>query len=206
MIVTKVVKKRSKVTVYFDNEESLVIPYELFLKNTLFVDDILTEIELSKLKDKVEVYKIKQSSFVYLSGRNHSKYELKLKLLKKNYNKQLIELILSDLEALNYLDDREFAKQYINAKLKKNKGIRLIKLELSKKGVKREIIEEVSVKFLDDPRMKEAAKFLSEKKLKVLQRKDQTNLQIKQKLFSFLSNKGFTTELVKEAINNLKLD
>ncbi len=206
MIVTKVVKKRSKVTVYFDNEESLVIPYELFLKNTLFVDDILTEIELSKLKDKVEVYKIKQSSFVYLSGRNHSKYELKLKLLKKNYNKQLIELILSDLEALNYLDDREFAKQYINAKLKKNKGIRLIKLELSKKGVKREIIEEVSAKFLDDPRMKEAAKFLSEKKLKILQRKDQTNLQIKQKLFSFLSNKGFTPEIVKEAINNLKLD
>ncbi len=206
MIVTKVVKKRSKVTVYFDNEESLVIPYELFLKNTLFVDDVLTEEEINKLNDKVEIYKIKQSSFVYLSGRNHSKYELKLKLLKKSYNKHLINFVLSDLQRLNYLDDREFAKQYINAKLKKKKGIRLIKLELSKKGVRREIIEEVSAKFLDDPRMKEAAKFLSEKKLKVLQRKDQTNLQIKQKLFSFLSNKGFTTELVKEAINNLKLD
>ncbi len=206
MIVTKVVKKRSKVTVYFDNEESLVIPYELFLKNTLFVDDVLTEEEINKLNDKVEVYKIKQSSFVYLSGRNHSKYELKLKLLKKSYNKHLINFVLSDLQRLNYLDDREFAKQYINAKLKKKKGIRLIKLELSKKGVRREIIEEVSAKFLDDPRMKEAAKFLSEKKLKVLQRKDQTNLQIKQKLFSFLSNKGFTTEIVKEAINNLKLD
>ncbi len=206
MIVTKVVKKRSKVTVYFDNEESLVIPYELFLKNTLFVDDVLTEEEINKLNDKVEIYKIKQSSFVYLSGRNHSKYELKLKLLKKSYNKHLINFVLSDLQRLNYLDDREFAKQYINAKLKKKKGIRLIKLELSKKGVRREIIEEVSAKFLDDPRMKEAAKFLSEKKLKVLQRKDQTNLQIKQKLFSFLSNKGFTTEIVKEAINNLKLD
>ncbi len=206
MIVTKVVKKRSKVTVYFDNEESLVIPYELFLKNTLFVDDVLTEEEINKLNDKVEIYKIKQSSFVYLSGRNHSKYELKLKLLKKSYNKHLINFVLSDLQRLNYLDDREFAKQYINAKLKKKKGIRLIKLELSKKGVRREIIEEVSAKFLDDPRMKEAAKFLSEKKLKILQRKDQTNLQIKQKLFSFLSNKGFTTELVKEAINNLKLD
>ncbi len=206
MNVTKVEKKRNKVTVYFDNKDYLVIPYELFLKNTLFVDDVLSEDEIEKLKEKVEIYKIKQSSFVYLSGRNHSKYELKLKLLKKLYNKHLVELVLSDLQRLNYLDDREFAKQYFNSKLKKKKGIKLIKLELSKKGVNRNIIEEISAEFIDDPRMRESAKYLSEKKLKVLQRKNQTNLQIKQKLFQFLLNKGFTTEIVKESINNLNLD
>ena len=117
MRIIDVVKKRSKVTVFLDNDESLIIPYDLFLKNTLFVDDELTEEQKRSLEEKIELYKIKQSSFIYLSGRNHSKYELKLKLLKKCYNKDLIDITLSDLERLNYLNDKEFAKQYFESKL-----------------------------------------------------------------------------------------
>jgi regulatory protein len=184
----------------------LIFPYELFLKNTLFVDDELTVEQKKNLEEKIELYKIKQSSFVYLSGRNHSKYELKLKLLKKSYNKQLVSVVLSDLERLNYLDDKEFAKQYFEVKLKKKKGINLIKSELAKKGVRREIVEEVSLSFSNDPRLIESAKILSEKKLQVLNRKNQTELQKKQKMFQYLLSRGFSTEIIKESIEKLKLD
>jgi regulatory protein len=206
MRIINVVKKRTKVTVFFDNDENLIFPYELFLKNTLFVDDELTVEQKKNLEEKIELYKIKQSSFVYLSGRNHSKYELKLKLLKKSYNKQLVSVVLSDLERLNYLDDKEFAKQYFEVKLKKKKGINLIKSELAKKGVRREIVEEVSLSFSNDPRLIESAKILSEKKLQVLNRKNQTELQKKQKMFQYLLSRGFSTEIVKESIEKLKLD
>ncbi len=206
MRIINVVKKRTKVTVFFDNDENLIFPYELFLKNTLFVDDELTVEQKKNLEEKIELYKIKQSSFVYLSGRNHSKYELKLKLLKKSYNKQLVSVVLSDLERLNYLDDKEFAKQYFEVKLKKKKGINLIKSELAKKGVRREIVEEVSLSFSNDPRLIESAKILSEKKLQVLNRKNQTELQKKQKMFQYLLSRGFSTEIIKESIEKLKLD
>ena len=206
MRIVNVVKKRSKVTVLFDNDESLVIPYDLYLKNTLFVDDELTLEQKRILEEKIEFYNIKQSSFIYLSGRNHSKYELKVKLLKKNYNKHLVDIVLSDLERLKYLNDREFANHYFEVKLKKKKGINLIKSELSKKGVRREIVEEIALNFIDDPRLKESAKILSEKKLKVLLRKKQTSLQIKQKMFQFLLNKGFSADIIKESIEKLKLN
>ena len=206
MRIVNVVKKRSKVTVLFDNDESLIIPYDLYLKNTLFVDDELTLEQKRILEEKIELYKIKQSSFIYLSGRNHSKYELKVKLLKKNYNKHLVDVVLSDLERLKYLNDREFANYYFDVKLKKKKGINLIKSELNKKGVKREIIEEIALNYLDDPRLKESAKILSEKKLKVLMRTKQTSMQKKQKLFQFLLNKGFSPEIINESIEKLKFN
>ena len=205
MRIIDVVKKRSKVTVFLDNDESLIIPYDLFLKNTLFVDDELTEEQKRSLEEKIELYKIKQSSFIYLSGRNHSKYELKIKLLKKCYNKDLIDITLSDLERLNYLNDKEFAKHYFERKLKKKKGINLIKSELGKKGVRRDIVEEIALKYYNDPRLKESVKYLTKKKLENLSRKKQTTVQVKQKLFQFLLNKGFSTDLIKESINELNL-
>ncbi|MEE9431672.1 MAG: regulatory protein RecX [Melioribacteraceae bacterium] len=206
MTVTNVTKKKNKVIVSFDEDEDLIFPYELFLKNTLFEDDEVTEKERETYSNEIQLYLIKQNSFRYLSGRNHSKFELKVKLLKKKYNKELIEVILNELEDLKYLDDKEFANYYFKIKLKRKKGVRLIQAELSKKGVRREIIEEVSLDFIDDPILEKSALIISEKKLLVLKRKDLSKSQLRQKVFQFLMRKGYSTEIIKSTIDKLKFE
>jgi len=206
MKVTNVLKKKNKVIVSFDHDEDLIFPYDLFLEHTLIEDDTVSQKEREIFSDKIQFYLIKQSSFRYLSGRNHSKYELKLKLLKKKFNKELIAVVLSDLERLNYLDDKIFANFYFNTRLKKKKGLGLIKAELSKKGVSRQIIDDIAFEFLDDPIQEESSLYLSEKKLKVLRRKNFSNIQLKQKIFQFLSYKGFSTDIIKTTIDKLKIE
>lgn len=206
MRVTNVLKKKNKVIVSFDQDEDLIFPYDLFFEHTLFENDNITEKEREIFSDKIQIYLIKQSSFRYLSGRNHSKYELKLKLLKKQYNKELIQVVLSYLERLNYLDDIIFTNYYFKSRLKKKKGIGLIKAELSKKGVSRDIIEEIAIEFLDDPIQEESSLYISEKKLKVLRRKKLSNIQLKQKIFQFLSYKGFSTDIIKTTIDKLNIE
>ena len=206
MKVTNVAKKKNKVIVSFDKEDDLIFPYDLFLENTLFKNDNVSEKDRETYSNKIQLYLIKQSSFRYLSGRNHSKLELKLKLLKKYYNKELIDSTLSELEQLNLLDDENYALNYFKIRLKKKKGIRLIKAELSKKGVEREIIEKISTQFLDDPILEKSALIISEKKLQILKRKSLSKMQLKQKVFQFLASKGFSTEIIKLTIDKLKFD
>ncbi len=206
MIVTNVVKKKNKVIISFSVGDDLIFPYDLFLKNTLFEDDEVTEKEREILSNEIQLYLIKQNSFRYLSGRNHSKFELKLKLLKKKYNKELIEVVLSELEHLKYIDDKVFATYYFKIKLKRKKGIRLIQAELSRKGVRREIIEEVSLNFIDDPILEKSALTISVKKLQVLKRKELNKSQLKQKVFQFLIRKGYSTEIIKATIDKLEFE
>jgi len=206
MIVTNVVKKKNKVIISFSAGDDLIFPYDLFLKNTLFEDDEVTEKEREILSNEIQLYLIKQKSFRYLSGRNHSKFELKLKLLKKKYNKELIKVVLSELERLKYIDDKVFATYYFKIKLRRKKGIRLIQAELSRKGVRREIIEEVSLNFVDDPILEKSAFTISVKKLQVLKRKELNKSQLKQKVFQFLISKGYSTEIIKITIDKLEFE
>ncbi|MBK8946835.1 MAG: regulatory protein RecX [Ignavibacteriae bacterium] len=203
MIVSEISKKGNWVNVLFDNNEIFKIPYELFVKNNLYVDNEISEDEFSKLKHQTSIYQIKQSSFRYLGLRNHSNYELKMKLLKKGFDKILIENVLIELENSGFLNDKFFTESYFQYQMRKKKGINKIISELFKKGVKREIINEVSKNFLDDEISLNSAMEIAVKKFNSLNEKNNSNIQIKQKLFAHLVNKGFTTDIIGKTISRI---
>jgi regulatory protein len=140
-----------------------------------------------------------------LSGRNHSRYELYLKLLKKNYNKQLVLTTLNELEQNKFIDDREFAKDYLSIQLKKKRGLLKIKADLFKKGVKREIIEEVLSNSENETVFLKSAKTLAERKLEQLKKRNIEKIKIKQKIFQYLAGRGFTTDLISKVLKNLEI-
>lgn len=205
MIVTEVRRKGNKVIVNFDNDDQIIIPYEVFVHNYLSKNDELSEKKKAELENKVELYKIKQSSYRYLSGRNHSKYEIRMKLLKKQYDKTLISTVLNDLERQNLINDEVFAKEYFNSLVRKRKGLFKIKSDLSKKGVNREIIELTVNQNSDDILFLDSAIILSAKKLELLKKRDFSEDKIKQKIYQFLVSRGFTSDIIRETINKLEL-
>lgn len=206
MRVTEVRKKGNNVYVKFDNLDELVVPYEVFVHNYIVKNDEITDRRKLELEKIIELFKIKQSSFRYLSGRNHSRYELYLKLLKKKYNKQFIVNTLDELEKTKLIDDSEFAKDYFSIQIKKKKGLLKIKADLFKKGVNREIIEEVVINSADEIKFLESAKLLAERKLEQLQKRDLEKNKIKQKIFQYLAGRGFTTDIISKILNQLELE
>ena len=204
MIVTEVRKKGNNVYVKFDNYDELIVPYEVFVHNYIVKNDEVTEERKLELEKIVELYKIKQSSFRYLSGRNHSRYELYLKLLKKKYNKQFILNTLDELEKTKLIDDKEFANDYFSLQVKKKWGLLKIKADLFRKGVKRDIIEEVVNNSTDVTEFLNSAKLLAERKLVQLQKRNSDKAKFKQKIFQYLAGRGFTTAIISQVLNQLE--
>jgi len=206
MVVSDVIRKRSKVTVKFDNDDEIIIPYDVYLKKYLSKNDIVTKKELKELEQEIEIYLIKQSSFRYLSGRNHSKKELELKLFKKNYNRSLVNSVINDLERQNLVNDENFAEEFFIAQQKRKRGLLKIKAELFKKGINREIIDFVSSKHHEDSIFWESAKLVAAKKYISLKKRNIESRKIKEKMYRFLSGRGFSPEIVQETIKGLEIN
>ncbi len=138
--------------------------------------------------------------------RLHSSHELKLKLIKKKYDKSIIDNVIQSLKEQNYLNDAQFAKLLVEEKsIKKKFGSNKIRSELYKKGIDKSIIDSVLNSENDELNFDNAI-FLAKKKLKLLIEKNTDKRKLKEKLYSFLSSKGYDSELIMKVINNMNFN
>ncbi|KUG26216.1 regulatory protein recx [hydrocarbon metagenome] len=203
MRILSLVKKNNYVTVTFDNDEKLRLHYEVAVKCGLRKNDELSEEEIKSIQKTEEKFNLKNSALRLISRRPHSSFELRVKLQKKNFNKDGISEIIKDFLAKGYLSDNDFAERFIDEGIKKKKGLMKIKAELFSKGVSREIVDSVLLKFDDVPLLSSNAKLLALKKINSLNHKELAPQQIKQKLYSYLGGKGYSSEIIREVIEEL---
>lgn len=204
MIVSSLQKKRNDVEIFFEDGSKISLDYHVVLDCGIRKNDLLTEDKIKYLINRSELNKIKNQAFRFLSLRNHSSHELKLKLIKKNYPKELIDDAIEQLKVKNFINDREFARQYIDEKINKKKsGFFKIKSELNKKGIERELIEEL-LSSLNSQISLDIASNLAKKKYDQLIQKKIDHRKLKQKIFSFLASKGFETDIILSVFNKLK--
>ena len=136
----------------------------------------------------------------FLSYRPRSEQEIRNKLKEKRAPQDLIEKIISKLKEKKFIDDGEFAKGWIESRLRfKPRSLRLIKMELKQKGIDPEIIE----KMINDEGLMindlEQAKKLVEKRIVRLKGLDKQ--KVYEKLGRFLASKGFNWDTIKKAID-----
>lgn len=204
MIVSSLQKKRNDVEIFFEDGSKISLDYHVVLDCGIRKNDLLTEDKIKYLINRSELNKIKNQAFRFLSLRNHSSHELKLKLIKKNYPKELIDDAIEQLKVKNFINDREFARQYIDEKINKKKsGFFKIKSELNKKGIERELIEEL-LSSLNSQISLDIASNLAKKKYDQLIQKKIDHRKLKKKIFSFLASKGFESDIILSVFNKLK--
>ncbi len=193
MKIDRVVRKDEKnVIIYFDDDEKLILAYEVFMKSGLSKNDIISEDRFSFLINENKKYFLKQKALRYLGRRQHSAYELKLKLRQKNYDEDLVDIILNEFKESNFINDYEFAKVFTEENIR-NKfwGRRKIESELFKRGVDREIIMDVlNEKFSGESEIDNALE-LGKKKLGTLMNRNYDKDKINTKLISFLISRGY---------------
>jgi len=207
MILNTVEKRRNKIILKFDDYENLEIYYDVYLNYPLYKGDELTEKRINEIKLTNAEYEVKNSAFRYLSNRNHSTFELKNKLKKKGYDSSIIETVILYLVEKKYLNDYTFAQNFVNNRVERRKeGVMKITAELYKKGIKREIISEVTASIKEHPKNYNNALELGKSKLeKILKRNELDVNKIKSKLFNFLKGRGFTSDVIFEVISKLNI-
>ena len=133
----------------------------------------------------------------FLSYRSRSEKEVRAHLLKKKAPKEIIDAIIERLKEHKFLDDVEFARRFLEQRTSVNpKALRIVKMELRKKGISDEIIE--GLNFNTEKDLESARKLLEKKieKYKGLQR-----AEIYNKLGGFLARRGFNWDTIKKAID-----
>lgn len=204
MIIERIVKKgKNDVTIHINDDHFLILAVEVFLKSGLKKGDNLDEDRFSYLIEQNKLFHIKQKAFRLLGRRQHSIFELKTKLWRKDYEQKLIDSVLTDLKDNGYLNDDDFIREFVAAKSKsKNWSIRRIKSELIKRGISSKQIE-LALKEQPIDSDEENAAGLAKKKYEMLLKRDLDQNTLKQKLFNYLLSKGFDYELVKNVCDKI---
>ena len=134
--------------------------------------------------------------------RARSRNEIELRLEKAKYDTALRKSILESLEKDSIINDFEFAKEWIESRLRSNpRGKKLLVYELEGKGVSAEIIEqalEAKAEDLDERRI--ARDLLIVKLDNSLRGQDE---RLNAKLFQYLLRRGFETDMAMNVVNEV---
>lgn len=200
--ITKLERQKrhpKRLSVFLDGEFAFGADEEVVAQLGLAVDQRVEPETIHKAIEREEEHKVREKALRYLSFRNRSVKELKVFLLGKGYNPDVVSRTLTRLEEVGLLDDRAFAKAWVEGRAKfKGMGERLLEQELRLKGVKKETIRE-AVEGLGD----EGERALSLSWAKVERMKSLDKETVKRRLVGFLQRRGFTGEIVYEVIQKV---
>ena len=142
---------------------------------------------------------------IFLLGRqNYFEKVLVEKLQRKEYTENEIEFALGKLKEYRYLDDGRLAESFVKDKKRfAKKGPRFIASALSAKGVERETIQEALEANYSVDEAYENCKELATKKYGYYERKTPDTYQLKGKLYAFLAGRGFQSDVMKRAIEDV---
>lgn len=149
-----------------------------------------------------ELSRTKYCAFLCLERKAYTVYEMRQKLLKKDYSAECVEQAVTYLQENGYLNDRDYAQRYANdaVELKKH-GTMRIKNDLRRKGIAPELIEAV----LADLEIEntDTIKRILERKLPGI---DLTDPKQKNRLVGYLLRRGYKYNEIFSALREYTED
>ena len=203
MIIEKILKlKNNKYKIIFDNEE--LITYDnVILENNLLFKKVITKEVYKKIINETKYYDIYNKCVKSILKCRKSEKQIKDYLIKNEVNNDDIEKIITKLKSINLINDREFARAYINDKIHLSKsGLNKIKNDLLNYNISRDIIEE-ELENIDMSIFNDRLEKLIIKKINTNHK--YSNYELKQRILNDMINLGYKREDILNIIeNNLK--
>ena len=142
-----------------------------------------------------------QKLAVLCSQSEHCTSEMKEKMTRWGIDEDAQQRVVEYLVANRYVDDRRYARSFVNDKLKYNKwGPRKIEQSLWMKHID-ESIQREALDDVDNEEYISVLRPLLTSKRKTT--KAETDYEMNQKLLRFAIGRGFTFEQVKEVIDDV---
>lgn len=151
----------------------------------------------------------RESALRLLNQRAHSRRELVQKLTKKKFALDLIDSVLDDFQRTGLIDDESYAKAFVQEKVFSAQayGSRRIKCDLQKRGIAACVAEAAIGRVIDEEPscMLNGARRAAEYKLRLL-RSETDGRKKREKLFRFLTQRGFSPDVISQVVGELGLD
>tara|TARA_R110002167_G_scaffold220004_7_gene424559 strand:+ start:3309 stop:3785 length:477 start_codon:yes stop_codon:yes gene_type:complete len=139
----------------------------------------------------------------FLARRDHSRHELKQKLLSKEHTEEAVERVLNELQKRSYLDDQRYAEMMLRHHSLRGQGPQKISFMLLQKGVSKSIVAEVFAEFDQD--WYTLASEVRHKRFGDQFKSNDKNEQFKEKSkqMRFLMSRGFESDQIQCAMDEI---
>ncbi len=189
-------KNKSRVSIFIDDEYSFSLTK--FTAAWLKTGQELSQEKIVELKTKDEKEVLLQKAINFISYRPRSENETRLRLKKYGCDQEQEENIINKLKSTNLLNDAEFAEFWVeNRSDFRPRSKYLLRVELIKKGISNEIIDETLENIDDLDQAKRAAKQQA-RKYQMLEWPD-----FRKKLYGFLNRRGFSYSVIQGLAENI---
>ena len=201
MIITEISaqKRKGRYNLFVDGEFYSGLDAEHIIKNGLKVGLEISKEKLEQIVSESEIRSAFDKLVKMISNHMHTKFEIKQKLINLGYSDSAVLGAINKAEEYGYVDDDLYAKMFIDSK--SNKSKLEIKLLLSKKGIKKEIVSDKTEMITDDIEEQKALN-LAEKymKNKVVDQKSMSGL------YGYLARKGFMFDAINHVLKKYKFE
>ncbi|MDD5154885.1 MAG: regulatory protein RecX [Candidatus Omnitrophica bacterium] len=145
--------------------------------------------------------KAKNYAFLLLKFRQRSTKELTRRLEQKHFEGPVIKETIAFLKEHSFINDADFARAWIDSRLKKPLGLRRIRQELRIKGVDKSIIDSNVNRIRRDYSEEKVVAEIAAGRLARL--KGIEPQKAKHRVFSYLLRRGFSPDIISDTLAGL---
>lgn len=171
------------------------------------------------------VRRARDAALRLLSVRARSVAEMERRLRKKDFDGSVVSEVVTWLLDLGYLDDREFARQFLDERLRRRpRGPFALVRELQKRGVDRGVAEEILAALMAEQEIDEAdlamdtaRRWLTRQPRRIVRLlKEEAEgtgdgaaesggeaLKARRRLYAHLERKGFSRGVIREVVESI---
>lgn len=189
------VKTPARCNIYLDNAFYCGLELETIMRHRLKIGTEIDENELDEIQAESESSRALDKALNFISRSQKTKKQVSDYLRKKGYTEPTVNAVLLKMTDYKFVDDESYAAEYTRS-ASKNKGKRLIALELKRKGVS----DEDMAGALDNIDGEgEAAERIAEKYLRSKEKTRENAV----KCYKYLLTKGFDYDTAKSATDKI---
>jgi len=157
----------------------------------------------ARIAEEATLCRTYDRAMMMLAARGRASGELKRLLVRKGEEPRVVSMVIDRLVAAGFLDDDAFARQFARSKSTSGTSRRRIEMELSRKGVDREIARTAVAETFEEEHVDEAAAIdrAAEKKLRTLSKVDEQTRR--RRLYSYLARRGFDRDAINGVMGRL---
>lgn len=206
-VLTKITQQKrdsERYNLFIDEKYAFSVHESILVKFGLTKGMQLDDWVMDEITYEDEIEKAFNKALHFLSFRMRTEFEVKKKLLDLEFGEAVILEAIVKLRRLGFLDDEAFSEAFVRTqKNASSKGPKAIKQELHKKGVGKELQEQVLQAYPEEEQFA-IAKKLAQKA--ATSNRAIPPAQLKQKIQNALARKGFSFGLIRDVLESIDFE
>ena len=203
-MITSITRERGRLRVIINDDSEVLVPLSLFREGPLTVGEPIDMEEYDQWLLLRQYRHALDRAVAFLAGRARSRREMEERLLRSGYRPCTVEMVLYKLETEGFLDDADFARQWVEARTARRMGSRRIAQELRHKGIDAQQAE-AALAEVDEEEQLAAAVALVEKAAARI-RPGEDPRKAAARISGMLARRGYGWDVARQAIERVMKD